>query len=67
MLGSGQDFLLDEPAHGCFTDIQDFGRLFQRDLDMIKGAFRATGLPITDDPDDAFFLGRTFATVPATA
>lgn len=36
-------------------------RLFQRDLEAIKGGFRAAGLRLTDDPDDAFFLGRTFA------
>ncbi len=47
-------------------------RLFQRNLDMIKGGMRAAGLRLTDDPDDAFFLGRTFAgetsaaSVPAT-
>ena len=41
VLGSGQDFLLDEPAHGCFADIQDFGRLFQRDLATLSA------LPIT--------------------
>ena len=32
VLGSRQDFLLDEPAHRCFADIQNFGRFFHRDL-----------------------------------
>ena len=36
-------------------------RLFQRDLDAIRGGFRASGIETTTDPDDAFFLGRTFA------
>jgi len=44
-------------------------RLFQRDLDAVKGGFRASGFEITSDPDDAFFVGRTFApaTEPAAA
>jgi 4-hydroxy-tetrahydrodipicolinate synthase len=36
-------------------------RLFQRDLDAIRGGFRASGYEITTDPDDAFFVGRTYA------
>ncbi len=36
-------------------------RLYQRDLDAVKGGFRASGYEITTDPDDAFFTGRTFA------
>ena len=42
-------------------------RLFQRNLEMIKGGMRAAGLQLTEDPDDSFFLGRTFAAEPATA
>ena len=36
-------------------------RVFQRDLDAVRGGFRASGFEITSDPDDAFFVGRTFA------
>ncbi len=36
-------------------------RIFQRDLDAIRTAFRAAGLEVTADPDDAFFVGRTYA------
>ena len=42
-------------------------RLFQRDLDSVRGSFRASGFDVTPDPDDAFFVGRTFAAAPAPA
>ncbi len=42
-------------------------RLYQRNLEMIKGGMRAAGLRIADEPDDAFFLGRTFAADEAVA
>lgn len=43
------------------TTRQPCMRVYKRDMEAIKNGFRATGLRITDDPDDAFFVGRTFA------
>ncbi len=42
-------------------------RVFQRDMDMVKGGFRAAGLQIATDSDDDFFVGRTFAGATAGA
>ena len=41
VLRSRQDFLLDEPAHRCFADIQNLGRFLHRDLAAL-GAFALT-------------------------
>ena len=41
-----QGFLLDQPAYGCFADIQNLGRFFYRDLAAL-GAFTVA---VTRDP-----------------